>query len=453
MPPCICTLVSAQRVNASEQWALARLATTGRSSAPVAAVHRAYCAVARADSTATAMSAHLCLIAWKEPMGLPNCTLVLAWPTAMSSTAAAPPACSAARATAATSRVCRSTGQAAARSPTSRAGTCWKPSKACLRVLSKVGSASRASPWARPSTANRLTPPPVRAATRITSARFPSGTKSLRPVSRHPPGPRSAVSRIPSSSQRPDSSTSASVATVSPATIPGSRSLHASRSPEASSAVVASTTVEKNGPHSTARPISSRTAPSSTMPKPPPPYSSGTASPCRPSCPAISRQTSTSYPRSSAIRRRTSAAEERRSRKERTVRRSSSCSAVNAKSIGPLSLDRSKPVGRCSEVLPGHGLRDTRRPGLPLDLDRGPPHHLDAAVDIVDLHHLGDAAQPGADSHRGDEPHLIQPVVQAHAAIFDAVGLGGEQRDQRQGQVSVRDGRPERPILGPVRVD
>ena len=69
---------------------------------------------------------------------------------------------------------------------------------------------------------------------------------------------------MPASSQRPLSSVKASVAMVSPDAIPGSNSALAASSPEWMRVLAASTTVEKNGAHSSARPISSRTTMSST---------------------------------------------------------------------------------------------------------------------------------------------------------------------------------------------
>ena len=64
-------------------------------------------------------------------------------------------------------------------------------------------------------------------------------------------------------------------------------------------------TVEKNGEHSRAAPISSNTTASSDIPAPAPPNSSGTAMPCSPSSPAIWRQTAPSYPDSVAMSSRT----------------------------------------------------------------------------------------------------------------------------------------------------
>ena len=66
------------------------------------------------DSTSSSMSAHLCLIAWNEPIGRPNCTRSLAYCTDMSSTNCAPPIISLASATAAWSSVLLNAGEAVA---------------------------------------------------------------------------------------------------------------------------------------------------------------------------------------------------------------------------------------------------------------------------------------------------------------------------------------------------
>ncbi len=83
----------------------------------------------------------------------------------------------------------------------------------------------------------------------------------------------------------------ATVAIVSPLAMPGRKSFLAASSPLCSNVLAASTTVEKNGAHSSDRPISSSTMPSSMNVKPEPPNSSGIESPCRPICSAICRQT------------------------------------------------------------------------------------------------------------------------------------------------------------------
>ena len=92
------------------------------------------------------MSAHLCLIAWNEPIGRPNCTRTLAYSTAISSTFWAPPTCSAARPTAARSSTVDSTFQPSPSVPISVAGVSANSSLACLRVWSIVDSAVRVRP-------------------------------------------------------------------------------------------------------------------------------------------------------------------------------------------------------------------------------------------------------------------------------------------------------------------
>ena len=92
-----------------------------------------------------------------------------------------------------------------------------------------------------------------------------------------------AASRIEAGSQDPPSSVKASVATVSPAAMPGSRSFIVSGSSLASSAAAASTALARYGPVNRAAPSSSSTMACSAKEKPAPPYSSGTAIPGRPS--------------------------------------------------------------------------------------------------------------------------------------------------------------------------
>jgi len=69
---------------------------------------------------------------------------------------------------------------------------------------------------------------------------------------------------IPASSHFPDGSVNASVAIVSPLAMPGRYACLAAASPLCISVLAASTTEEKYGAHSSARPISSSTMPSST---------------------------------------------------------------------------------------------------------------------------------------------------------------------------------------------
>ena len=92
---------------------------------------------------------------------------------------------------------------------------------------------------------------------------------------------------MPAASHLPLGSVNASVAMVSPAAMPGSSLPCCSGVPAFMIASAASTTVEKYGAHSSTRPISSSTMPSSTKVKPCPPYSSGMWRLWRPSSLAI----------------------------------------------------------------------------------------------------------------------------------------------------------------------
>ena len=92
------------------------------------------------------MSAHLCLMAWNEPIGRPNWTRTLAYSTAISSTFWAPPTCSAARPTAARSSTVDSDAQPAPSVPSRRAGVSANSSLACLRVWSIVDSGGAGEP-------------------------------------------------------------------------------------------------------------------------------------------------------------------------------------------------------------------------------------------------------------------------------------------------------------------
>ncbi len=93
--------------------------------------------------------------------------------------------------------------------------------------------------------ANSDSPSFVLATTRIRPAVCPSRTKLLCPSSTQPPSRSLAASPIASGSQEPSSSVKASVATVSPLAMPGSRSSLAASSEEARSAVAASTALAR----------------------------------------------------------------------------------------------------------------------------------------------------------------------------------------------------------------
>ena len=148
--------------------------------------------------------------------------------------------------------------------PINHAGVPENSSRACLRVWSIVGNGVRVRPSASPLTPKSDTPLAVRAATTMRSATCPSSTNILWPLRTHPSPLGSAAHWIPPKSHRPLSSVRANVPIVSPEAMPGSRYFLASSSPDVSTALAASTTVEKNGAHSSAAPISSRTTISST---------------------------------------------------------------------------------------------------------------------------------------------------------------------------------------------
>ena len=133
----------------------------------------------------------------------------------------------------------------------------------------------------------------------------------------------------PEVSQRPFSSVKARAARMSPAAMGGSSSRFWASSAPLIMAVAAKTMEEKYGAHSSARPISSITMPSSTMPNPAPPYCSGMWIPGSPSWSLSWRQISGSYPSSVSIRRRTSVAGDFSVIKRRIVVRNCSCSSVN----------------------------------------------------------------------------------------------------------------------------
>ena len=96
---------------------------------------------------------------------------------------------------------------------------------------------------------------------------------------------------MPAASHLPLGSVNASVAIVSPLAIGGSSADFCASVPAFRIAFAASTAEEKYGAHSSTRPISSSTMPSSMNVKPWPPYSSGIARPCSPSSWPICFQT------------------------------------------------------------------------------------------------------------------------------------------------------------------
>src|SRR5581483_4293229 len=181
MPPWIWMFSAAAWKYASLQYAFASDATDGSSSLSSDAHQPAEYAADLADSTSSSMSAHLCLMAWNEPMGRPNWMRTLAYSTLMSRQRCAPPTCSAARATAARSSVLDRAAWPPPSVPISRAGVLENSRRACLRVMSIVERALRVSPDASPSTAKKLIPAAVRATTTMRLAVCPSMTNILWP--------------------------------------------------------------------------------------------------------------------------------------------------------------------------------------------------------------------------------------------------------------------------------
>ena len=189
-----------------------------------------------ADSTSSSMSAHLCLMAWNEPMGRPNCTRSLAYCTAVSSTFWAPPTCSAASATAARSSTRSSVVQPAPSVPMSVAGVPASSSLACLRVWSIVARAVRVTPVGvgvdrEDATRRRRSWPPRGAGWRRGRRARTSSCRSI-----VQPSPAFvAVASMPLSSHLPLGSVKARVAIVSPEAMPGRCSFLAASSPAWSS--------------------------------------------------------------------------------------------------------------------------------------------------------------------------------------------------------------------------
>ena len=134
-------------------------------------------------------------------------------------------------------------------------------------------------PGACAGSANRLTPaspalPGARAATTRRSAECPSSTWGRGPASRKSlPGPaaRRATSSTPSAPGRPLGPVQPSVAIVCPPAMPGRCSARCASLPASRRAPAPRHTVAKNGAQSSASPIGSRSADSSTAPRPSPP--------------------------------------------------------------------------------------------------------------------------------------------------------------------------------------
>ena len=104
------------------------------------------------------MSAHLCLMAWNEPIGRPNWTRTFAYSTDMSRTCWAPPTISLARRHRGLVEGLGQRGPSDPGSPSGRAATPSNSSLACLRVWSIVASGVRVSPFASASTMKNAMP-------------------------------------------------------------------------------------------------------------------------------------------------------------------------------------------------------------------------------------------------------------------------------------------------------
>ena len=97
-------------------------------------------------------------------------------------------------------------------------------------------------------------------------------------------------------------------------------------------------------------------------------------------------------------------------------------------------------------------LGDAGRLVLALDLDREAHRELVTGGHLDDPVDLGGGPDLGSDLDRVGEPHLVHAVVQLGARVGEREELAAEERDQRQGQVAVRDRAAERPLGGPLPV-
>jgi hypothetical protein len=134
------------------------------------------------------------------------------------------------------------------------------------------------TPGAAVSTTSRVSPSAgssaVRAATTIHDAVCASGTNSFSPWSSQASPLRRAGIRTPPASQRPLSSTSATVACAEPFAIDGSSRAAWAASPLAATVIPARPTEDTKGEGIRWRPISSSTTVRSTRPSPSPPCAS-----------------------------------------------------------------------------------------------------------------------------------------------------------------------------------
>src|SRR5215207_7381665 len=282
------------------------------------------------------MSANLCLMAWKEPMGAPNCSRCFAYASVMSKIVWVAPTVSTASAVAAASTARPTTAAVAGPgSPRTRSRQTRTPSSA-TRASGRLGSSAstgsrRAS--AR-GTTNAPTPssplvPGVRATTAISSAAGASTTVSFVPSSTKPSPSGVAVVATCPTSTLPLASTSASVPVRSPAAIPLRKRSCCSGDPASATTGANCVTVGTNGPGASTRPSSSTTTASSTSPIPSPPACSGIVRAGQPSSTIWLQRASGVVPFSTTSRSRLMG--HSRASTFRTPSRSSSCSAVNSR--------------------------------------------------------------------------------------------------------------------------
>ena len=230
-------------------------------------------------STSTRASASMCLTAWNEPMGLPNCTRSLAYCTVSARTWSAAPSISALASVAA-----RSTSSAAASSPPrNRAGVPSKDRTPSSRVRSMAGSGA-----GRPSVAQVDPVDPAGGQDHGDVGRGRVGDRRRLPAEAGlapGPGDREAVGarggghaahRVALAERLPP--------VLRSRRRPAPRPRTARRAPRC---------VGRNGAATRRRPISSQSTASSTMPRPRPLSSSGSSIASHP-CSAMADQTASS---------------------------------------------------------------------------------------------------------------------------------------------------------------
>ena len=168
------------------------------------------------------MSAILCLTAWNDPMGTPNCRRSLAWSRFNSRIRWHAPSVEAAVPTVA-SCTARTTASSESEPTSSRSESTLTSSRSMVacRVVASIGSNSRAT-TASPGTTTTRSPPSMRTTTAISSAVAPSTTKHLIPDRTNESPSRVAEAPIWSRSQVPAPSSTARVP-VAPAAATGAR--------------------------------------------------------------------------------------------------------------------------------------------------------------------------------------------------------------------------------------